>query len=70
MQSRQLAYDFKIAGVAHTVGRSSEVRHPCRLPARRDAMAANHVSLGYRVQHMELSAELCQFGRRMPFAVP
>ena len=49
-----LAYDFKLEGVAPGFG------HPqsFRLPPERDAVAAYHRALGFRLQHFETSASL------------
>ena len=49
-----LAYDFKLRGVAPGFG------HPesFRLPPERDAVAAYHDALGFRLQHFETSSSL------------
>lgn len=53
-----LAYDFKISGTVDDLGRSETIRQPFRLPAQLEEVAAYHGSLGFQVQHMELSTAL------------
>jgi methyltransferase (TIGR00027 family) len=61
-----LAYDFKIEGVADDFGRSAAVPQPFRVARERDAVAAYHYALGFRLQHLETSASLTR--RLLPHA--
>ena len=53
-----LAYDFKREGVAQDFGRSAAAPQPFRLAGERDAVAAYHQALGFRLQRLESSAGL------------
>lgn len=63
-----LAYDFKLIGAAEGFGRSARAQRPFRLPAERSEVAAYHRTMGFHLQHMELSAELSK--RLLPAAHP
>ena len=54
-----VAYDFKIRGVRDDFGRVGRIQEPFRLPPARDEVATFHEALGLRLEHMELSSELC-----------
>ncbi|PYJ45469.1 MAG: hypothetical protein DME85_13245 [Verrucomicrobia bacterium] len=54
-----VAYDFKIRGVRDDFGRVGRIQEPFRLPRARDEVATFHEALGLRLEHMELSSELC-----------
>ena len=54
-----VAYDFKIRGVRDDFGRVGRTQEPFRLPRARDEVATFHEALGLRLEHMELSSELC-----------
>jgi O-methyltransferase involved in polyketide biosynthesis len=53
-----LAYDFKIAGALDDFGQSARAQQPFRLPAIKKEADAFHEPLGFRVERMELGAEL------------
>jgi methyltransferase (TIGR00027 family) len=53
-----LAYDFKLEGVAPGFGSSAAAPQPFRLSGERDAVAAYHHTLGFRLQRVEASASL------------
>jgi methyltransferase (TIGR00027 family) len=53
-----LAYDFKLEGVAPGFARSAAATQPFRLAGERDAVAAYHHTLGFRLQRVEASASL------------
>ena len=53
-----LAYDFKLEGVADDFGRSAAAPQPFRLAGERDAVAAYHHALGFRLRSLETSASL------------
>lgn len=55
-----VAYDFKIGGANDDLGRSPQTGVPFRLPAVREAVAAFHERLGFRLQSMEVSSALCE----------
>lgn len=55
----QVAYDFKIGGVEDDFGRDERTQRPFRLPRRSDEVATFHEAHGLRLEHMELSCELC-----------
>lgn len=54
----RFAYDFKLHGVAEDFGRSERTRNPFRLSDALDEVVAYHEKHGYRVEHLELSADL------------
>ena len=54
----RVAYDLKLAGVADEFGRIGQTQRPFRVGAGRENMAIFHEKLGYRLDHMEGSAEL------------
>jgi len=54
-----VAYDFKIRGVRDDFGRVGRTQEPFRLAPARDEVATFHEALGLRLEHMELSSELC-----------
>jgi methyltransferase (TIGR00027 family) len=54
----RVAYDFKLPGVNDAFGRSASIPRPFRLTAGRDAVAAYHSALGYRVERLETGADL------------
>ena len=54
-----VAYDFKLAGLKDDFGREGRTRKPFRLTSSVDEVAAFHKGHGFRLEHMELSAELC-----------
>jgi methyltransferase (TIGR00027 family) len=54
-----VAYDFKIRGVHDNFGRVGRVEGPFRLSRASDEVAAFHEVHGLRLEHMELSSELC-----------
>jgi len=53
-----VAYDIKIHGVVEEFGRSERTRIPFRLPGDRGQIAGFHERLGFRLRHMETSADL------------
>ena len=55
----QLAYDFKICGIHDDFGRVGRIQKPFRLSGASDEVAAFHEPRGLRLEHMELSSELC-----------
>jgi len=55
----QVAYDFKIRGVKDDFGRDGRTQRPFRLPRASDEVATFHEAHGLRLEHMELSSELC-----------
>ena len=54
-----VAYDFKITGLKDDFGCTGRTQMPFRLSASVDEAAAFHKEHGLRLEHMELSAELC-----------
>ena len=54
-----VAYDFKIRGVHDDFGRVGGTQEPFRLSRASDEVAAFHQARGLRLEHMELSSELC-----------
>jgi len=54
-----VAYDFKIRGVHDDFGRVGPIQEPFRLSRASDEVATFHEALGLRLEHMELSSELC-----------
>ncbi len=54
-----VAYDFKIRGVRDDFGRVGRIQEPFRLSRASDEVATFHEALGLRLEHMELSSELC-----------
>jgi methyltransferase (TIGR00027 family) len=54
-----VAYDFKIRGVHDDFGRVGGIQEPFRLSRANDEVATFHEALGLRLEHMELSSELC-----------
>ncbi len=54
-----VAYDFKIRGVHDDFGRVGRIQEPFRLSRASDEVATFHEALGLRLEHMELSSELC-----------
>jgi len=54
-----VAYDFKIRGVHDDFGRVGRIQEPFRLPRASDEVATFHKAHGLRLEHMELSSELC-----------
>jgi methyltransferase (TIGR00027 family) len=55
-----LAYDFKIAGTPEAPGVVQSMPRPFRLPAERKQVAGYHAALGFELEHMELSRDLCR----------
>ena len=55
----RVAYDFKIRGVHDDFGRIGRIQEPFRLSRASDEVATFHEALGLRLEHMELSSELC-----------
>jgi methyltransferase (TIGR00027 family) len=55
-----VAYDFKVEGAAPDFGRSAAAPQPFRLACAREAVAAYHRALGWRLRHFEPSAALTQ----------
>lgn len=54
-----VAYDFKICGVHDDFGRVGRIQEPFRLSRASDEVATFHEAHGLRLEHMELSSELC-----------
>ena len=54
-----LCYDYKIQGANDDLGRSGRTVKPFRLSQVREEVATYHEALGLRLEHMELSSELC-----------
>jgi len=54
----RLAYDYKLQGMDDGFGRVGKTLTPFRLPAAVEEVSAFHEELGYRLSHMDLSAEL------------
>jgi methyltransferase (TIGR00027 family) len=54
-----VAYDFKIRGVHDDFGRVGGIQEPFRLSRASDEVATFHEAHGLRLEHMELSSELC-----------
>ena len=54
-----VAYDFKIRGVRDDFRRVGRIQEPFRLSRASDEVATFHEALGLRLEHMELSSELC-----------
>jgi methyltransferase (TIGR00027 family) len=54
-----VAYDFKIRGVHDDFGRVGRIQEPFRLSQASDEVATFHEAHGFRLEHMELSSELC-----------
>jgi methyltransferase (TIGR00027 family) len=54
-----VAYDFKIRGVHDDFGRVGRIQERFRLSRASDEVATFHEALGLRLEHMELSSELC-----------
>jgi methyltransferase (TIGR00027 family) len=54
-----LCYDYKIRGVHDDLGRSGRTETPFRLSKVREEVATYHEAIGLRLEHMELSSELC-----------
>jgi methyltransferase (TIGR00027 family) len=54
-----VAYDFKIRGVHDDFGRVGRIQEPFRLSPASDEVATFHEAHGLRLEHMELSSELC-----------
>jgi methyltransferase (TIGR00027 family) len=55
-----VAYDFKTAGVNDQLGHSGDTVSPFRLSASREQVATFHEKLGFKLESMELSSELCE----------
>lgn len=53
-----LAYDFKLPRVNDALGRLSRTTEPFRLASGHEVVAAFHSALGYRLEHLERSADL------------
>jgi methyltransferase (TIGR00027 family) len=53
-----LAYDFKLRGIKDEFGRVGKTLTPFRLPPVVEEVSVFHEKLGYRLCHMDLSAEL------------
>lgn len=65
-----VAYDFKIVDTPEAPGVVPALPRPFRLPAERGHVAAYHAALGFELQHMELSRDLCRRlapGEALPF---
>jgi len=54
-----LCYDYKIRGIHDALGRSGRTETPFRLSKVREEVATYHEAMGLRLEHMELSSELC-----------
>jgi len=54
----QCAYDFKLRGLRDDFGRDERTDTPFRQSPLRDEIAAFHEALGFRLERVELSAEL------------
>jgi methyltransferase (TIGR00027 family) len=54
----RVAYDYKLQGINDAFGRVGKTVTPFRLPAVVEEVSAYHKELGYRLRHMDLSAEL------------
>ena len=54
-----VCYDYKIRGIQDDLGRSGRTERPFRLSQIRDEVATYHQAIGLRLEHMELSSELC-----------
>jgi hypothetical protein len=54
----QIAYDFKIRGLADDLGSSGKNKNPFRLPAAKGDIVAYHEAIGYNLENMEMSHEL------------
>lgn len=62
----QVAYDFKVRGVDDDFGRAGRTRVPFRLSRDPQEVIAFHQGLGFAVESVEMSAELC--ARLLPVA--
>ena len=54
-----VAYNFKIHGVNDGFGRAGRTETPFRLSRKEDEVKAFHADHGLRLEHLELSSELC-----------
>ncbi len=54
-----LAYDFKVQGSNNQLGRSGDTLEPFRLPRSYQPVACFHERLGFSIESMEFSPELC-----------
>ena len=54
----RVAYDFKIRGIKDDFGRGGRTERPFRLPDTRSEVATFHRTIGFHLEHMELSSEL------------
>lgn len=54
----RVAYDFKLRGVADDFGLGGRTQRPFRLSTTMEEVSSYHEKLGYRVDHIERSAEL------------
>ncbi len=54
-----VCYDYKIRGIHDDLGRSGRTERPFRLSQVREEVATYHQAIGLRLEHMELSSELC-----------
>jgi methyltransferase (TIGR00027 family) len=54
-----LCYDYKIRGIHDDLGRSGRTERPFRLSKVHEEVATYHEAIGIRLEHMEMSSELC-----------
>ena len=54
----RVAYDFKLGGVADSLGLGGRTQRPFRLPTVTKEVVSYHEKFSYRVKHLEESAEL------------